>query len=229
MKAKRLIFVLLLIMSLIMLAGCKKTYIFDFAAKQSLGSGDDHWGSHTPPGDVGYEFLPNGLRLFYTSISSTVTFSGNFSLEYDFDLLDADSNLLNWLDLMITDTHEDLGFLTYDLSFGIGFKDPGQSSGYYYYGQNDAWVEEEGLPEKFNLYGANKVKITKTGNKIRIDINGSKLGEFSLLPANERPFYRVFAMADYTGSEDSAGILLHKVTVNYDEGTLEFIPLFPVP
>lgn len=223
MLNRRGILLVILMIVVIMLGGCTKEYVFDFKARQSLGSGSDFWASNGVL-DNEYEFLPGGLRLFYTDIHSSATFTGDFSVEFDFDLLNADINSLNWLEFFITDSFFEDSAYQLDKNFGIGLQATGTPGALYYYGQKNGWVHGTGVPGNLDLDGRNKLEIIKTGNTIKIKINGVQaVDSFQIAPANELHFYRIFCQADYTGTEESAGMLLHSVKVKHEPGALVFL------
>lgn len=222
-KLRFLVIVLALLLS-ISLAGCKKTYVFDFIAKQSLGEAPEYWELNGVE-NLDYEILPGGLRLYGGEMMSSIAVGGDFSVEFDFDLINADINTITFLNFYLGDGYlNKSGIFMVEKFMGLSFTKPGSTEEECYYGQGAEWFDITSLTSALKLNGANKVKLTKTGSNMKIHLNSKKMGDYEILPSNMLSFYRIYAMSRYIGSEDAAGMLFRKVTIKYQEGMLSFIP-----
>lgn len=214
MLTRRLTVCLLLIVFMLSIAGCEKTWVYDFA-EQGLGD----WGSEEIseiPGEGQKLLSPGtGLVLSNYTASTPITFGGDLTVEVDF-MLDVNEDELAHFEIYIADgtvwrpenyihsmfdTIGKMGMEYWQVSdFGSTGKDEGSSG--------------SALTD-LNRQGPNTFKLIKTGDNHEVYMNTQQLTVFNSVYCRSNYYYLTLS----ANLEGGGSVVFNDIRVKYDGGT----------
>lgn len=173
----RKLILIVMVSLMIMLSGCEpKVYYFNFADKQSLTDEEGSWFVDSPGG---HEFTIHGLLMNGTLLCAPHKYSGDFiiTLEFIVDVSSDPGSGAPTLALYLTpdrslspgesDNQILVGFSRINDLHNMGIIEEGPEG-------EDSMILEYSIPG-LDTSGSNMLKITKTGNELDFDLNGTTL------------------------------------------------------
>jgi len=225
-KTVRIAVSVLLLMAVLALSGCTKTYFFSFKNLQSLV---DYQGAWTLEEDDEWGFTPRGFQSGDANVACPFRFSGDFTYTVKFYLKADATHLIDfgiclgdgtWYDTTENDLH-------------IEFYNTNSATSYYYiydHDQDGTDFEHYDIDEDapgLVTNGLNTFKLVKTGNNIRITFNeeDEPFADFDLVEYNSIWFGPNVWMEQNFPLEEDFGFFLESVEVVYTAGQRSDMPL----
>ncbi len=211
MIGRRLVLIALVAVLAFSLAGCAKSYIFNFEREQSLSNYQGTWLEYGEP----LLFEDEGAYLDGNAITCPFKFGGDFTMEVYFFINTADTNYLQWLDFYLVDS-SDWG---YGIWIGMGMQQTSIADSIHWFGQSGVGNLPGMLPH-LNIDGNNKAVYEKVGDVITLYLNDEELTSFTIAPENQIDYYRPLFSAYDDEQDQWKGLYLQKVVVKYESGNM---------
>lgn len=203
----------IIIMLVALLTGCKVTYSHDFADEQTFLDEEGNWGTEGSD----YSFSDKGLLIDDMAMAAPISFKGDFECTFEFEI-----------ELPVTDTdYVDFTFFIVDGSVSSIGHHAGIVTEYFdlitarhSVGQGanpNIWDDRSWGPDGMED-GVNEFTIRRTGNAINVLINGFSTGNFNIDGGNLAEYYRPYLYVRHTGFTADAGFYLSSVKVKYEKG-----------
>lgn len=204
---------LIFIVMMVLLTGCKTTYSHDFVDNQTFLDDEGAW--VTDGSD--YSFTPSGLLLEDMALSAPVAFKGDFecTFEFEIELPETDTDYVDFTLFMIDGDANSIGHHTGIVTEYFDLLSARHSVGQ---GANpNIWDNRSWGPDGMED-GVNEFTIIRTGNAINVLINGLSTWNFALDSGNVAEYYRPYLYVRHTGFTADAGFYLKNVKVKYEKG-----------
>jgi len=196
-----------------LLAGCKTTYSHDFIDNQTFLGDDGAWITD----GTDYSFATDGLLIDDMALSAPIAFKGDFecNFEFEIELPESDTDYVDFTLFMINGDANSIGHHAGIVTEYFDLLTARHSIGQ---GANpNIWDDRSWGPDGME-YGVNEFTIQRTGNAINVLINGLSTWTFTIDSGNLAEYYRPYLYVRHTGFTADAGFYLRSVKVKYEKG-----------